>query len=379
MRCAARNPDLEAVDRMSIRSRSAHWYRRVLPRRETDAGADDDGRPVGEVFAEIDALSDGESARRKPKTARRILGLRHRAGLRLVEQPVTEAAGHPAPAFDRLPTDSGLPEVSASELTPELLRAAILQSGCLLVRQLVDRDDAARLAEGIDRAYAARDSRAAGGPADPAYFDEFQPDPRFDLASLREFVRGGGSGLLAADSPRVMLDVLDVFERVGLQRLATEYLGERSAISVDKCLLRKVSPKVFGDSGESGGPKPSAWHQDGAFLGDVRALNVWLSLSRCGDEAPGLDIVPRRLDHIVATGTDGAAFDWSVSREVAEKVGDGVGILRPIFEPGDVLLFDELFLHSTAAEPEMPSMRYAVESWFFAPARFPPEYAPLAF
>ena len=29
-------------------------------------------------------------------------------------------------------------------------------------------------------------------------------------------------------------------------------------------------------------------------MGDVRALNVWLSLSRCGDEAPGMDVVPRR-------------------------------------------------------------------------------------
>ena len=34
-------------------------------------------------------------------------------------------------------------------------------------------------------------------------------------------------------------------------------------------------------------------------MGDARALNLWLSLSRCGDEAPGLDLVPRRLDEIV--------------------------------------------------------------------------------
>ena len=47
-----------------------------------------------------------------------------------------------------------------------------------------------------------------------------------------------------------------------------------------------------------------AWHQDGAFMGDVRALNLWLSLSRCGDESPGLDIVPRRLDDLVATTTE---------------------------------------------------------------------------
>ena len=340
--------------------------------------AGDDSRTVEEVFEEIDSLSHRERARRKPRVARRILRLRHRAGLSLVEEPVTEAPRHPAPAFDRLPGDSGLPEVLPGELTPELLRAAILRSGCLLVRQLVDREDAARLAAGIDRAYAARDAaRASGRSTDRGYFDEFEPEARFDLSSLREFVRG--AGLLGADSPRVMLDVLDVFERVGLQRLATEYLGERSAISVDKCLLRRVNPDVLGDSSKGNGPKPSAWHQDGAFLGDVRALNVWLSLSRCGDEAPGLDIVPRRLDHIVPTGTEGAAFDWSVSRNVAEEVGGGVGILRPIFEPGDVLLFDELFLHSTAAEPEMRSMRYAVETWFFGPSRFPREYAPLAF
>jgi hypothetical protein len=102
-------------------------------------------------------------------------------------------------------------------------------------------------------------------------------------------------------------------------------------------------------------------------------------LSRCGDEAPGLDIVPRRLDRIVPTGTAGAAFDWSVSQTIAEGVSEGVGIVRPVFEPGDILLFDEMFLHSTAAEPGMPNSRYAVESWFFAPSGFPRQYAPLAF
>ena len=110
----------------------------------------------------------------------------------------------------------------------------------------------------------------------------------------------------------------------------------------------------------------------------MRALNVWLSLSRCGDVAPGLDIVPRRLEEIVPTGTEGAVFDWSVSRAVTEEAAGDVEIMRPIFEPGDVLLFDELFLHATAAEPEMPNMRYAVESWFFGPSAFPAGYAPLA-
>ena len=62
-------------------------------------------------------------------------------------------------------------------------------------------------------------------------------------------------------------------------------------------------------------------------MGDVRALNVWLSLSRCGDEAPGMDVVPRRLDHIVPTGTEGAMFEWSVSEQVAEEAAGETGVL----------------------------------------------------
>ncbi len=262
-------------------------------------------------------------------------------------------------------------------MTPSLLRAAILRSGCLLIRGLVDPDEAARLRVEIDRAYDARGAHQEDPGSGAGYFQEFQPDGQFDLAFERALLLGS-AGLWVADSPRMMAEVLDLFDRIGLTRLATEYLGERPAISVNKSLLRKVKPTQIEDTDGSKERSPSAWHQDGAFLGDVRALNVWLSLSRCGDVAPGLDIVPRRLEEIVPTGTEGAVFDWSVSRAVTEEAAGEVAIMRPIFEPGDVLLFDELFLHATAAEPEMPNMRYAVESWYFGPSAFPAGYAPLA-
>ena len=60
------------------------------------------------------------------------------------------------------PNGSGLPEVSPDELTPGLLRAAILRSGCLLVRGLVDPGQATRLVDGIDRAFEAREQRWVG-------------------------------------------------------------------------------------------------------------------------------------------------------------------------------------------------------------------------
>ncbi len=121
---------------------------------------------------------------------------------------------------------------------------------------------------------------------------------------------GSGSPTRRTSSSRCS----SAFERAGLTQVITDYLGERPTISVQKCTLRKVDP----DAGHG-------WHQDGAFMGDVRALNVWLSLSRCGDESPGMDIVPRRLDHIVPTGTEGALFDWSVSPQVAEEAAGDVG------------------------------------------------------
>ena len=106
-------------------------------------------------------------------------------------------------------------------------------------------------------------------------------------------------------------------------------------------------------------------------MGDVRSLNLWLSLSRCGDEAPGLDIVPRRLDTLVATRTDEAVLSYQVSQRKAEEAAGDTPIVRPIFEPGDALFFDELFLHQTGSDPAMPNPRFAIESWFFGAVRLP--------
>jgi hypothetical protein len=347
---------------------TANAVREIGTAHRFDAHAHGAPDSLEELFDRIEALSRENRAARDPQVERRLLGVRHLAGMKLIDEPAANV-DYPAPDFERLPRGSNPPDVTPGDLTPGLLRAAIRDSGCLLVRGLLDQDQAARLREGIDRAIAARQEHWSSGLADSAYYDEFEPDPRFTLRDERRWVHSDSGGLWAADSPRVMFDMLDAFDRSGLRELATDYLGERPAIAVNKCTLRRVKPDTGGGL--------SLWHQDGAFLGEVRALNVWLSLSRCGDVAPGLDIVPRRLDEVLPTGTEGAVFDWSVSQSVAEEAAGESGIARPIFEPGDVLLFDELCLHATAAEPEMPNARYAIESWFFGPSGFPGEYAPL--
>jgi hypothetical protein len=247
------------------------------------------------------------------------------------------------------------------------VRAGILRDGCVLVRGLVERGRALRFAEEIDRSFDERERLHGGGSAAEGYYEEFEPEPPLVVPpDQRSWIKAGG-GVLAVDAPRLAAEMLDMFEEAGVGRLVEGYLGERPLISVEKTTLRKAEPQVSG-----------AWHQDGRFMGDVRALNLWLSLSHCGDEAPGLDIVPKRLDGIVATSTDEAVLDIQVSQAKAEEAAGDTPIARPIFEPGDALLFDDLFLHKTGSEPTMPKARYAIESWFFGGSAFPREYGPVA-
>jgi hypothetical protein len=75
--------------------------------------------------------------------------------------------------------------------------------------------------------------------------------------------------------------------------------------------------------------------------------------------APSIDLVARRIDHLVETGTGSAAFAWSVAREVGDRVG-GADIVRPVFAAGDALILDQLSLHRTGVGPGMTRTRYAL-------------------
>ena len=358
-------PPMRLFRRGKQREGSVAVVERPVVDRPTEI-TDDFVGSTDELFAEIERLTEANRAGRDRETERRLVHLRHTAGVRVLIQNGARPE-HPRPDFDSLPAAQVLPEIAAETVTPELLRAGILRDGCLLVRGLVDRDAALRFAAQIERAYSERERLAAGDEPEAGYYEEFRAIPPYEIAEgARMWVKEGG-GLLAPDSPLLTFEMLEMFRAAGLPDLVGAYLGERPLISLQKTTLRKAEPQV-----------PGAWHQDGAFMGDVRALNLWLSLSRCGDEAPGLDLVPRRLEHIVATATDEAVLDYQVSQAKAEEAAGDKPITRPIFEPGDALFFDELFLHQTGSDPSMPKPRFAIESWFFGGSAFPGEYGPLA-
>ncbi|GBD46098.1 hypothetical protein HRbin41_00917 [bacterium HR41] len=319
-----------------------------------------------ELLDAVAAMAADNRRERSLDKERELLRLRHRAANALIAETESEPP-FPEPNFSLIPEGETLPEFTPEQLSPELIRAGMLRQGCVLVRGLFDRAAAERMAQEIDRAFAVRERALAGEGGDAAYYEPFDPPSDHEVnLGVRAWVREGG-GLLAADAPKLAFDMFEMFDQAGILDIVGGYLGEHPLISIEKTTLRKAEPQV-----------PGAWHQDGRFMGPVRALNMWVSLSRCGDISPGLDIVPKRLEHYLATQTDEAVLDYQISQKMAEEAAGDLPILRPIFEPGDVLFFDEMFLHQTGSDPSMPNPRYAIECWFFGGSKFPQEYGALA-
>jgi hypothetical protein len=323
---------------------------------------------VGEdeqLVAKIERLVELNRAAPSIEQERLLLHLRNLLGIRLLERDA-EDRGFPEPDYASLPSGSLLPEIEPKDLNPNVLRAAILRSGCVLVRGMIDRRPAQGFAKQIDRAFKERGRYDDEKSFNDRLYLPFEPDPRRGMRLPRDWIKSGG-GVLAVDSPRLSFELGEMLRNVGLPELVGGYLSDAPLTTGDKTTLRKAEPAVSG-----------AWHQDGKFMGEVKALNLWLSLSHCGVDAPGLDLVPRRLEQHVATQTDEAMMPNQVSQRVAEEAAGERPILRPSFEPGDALLFDDLFLHKTASDPGMRRPRYAVESWFFVASGFPGDYVPLA-
>ncbi len=325
---------------------------------------------VQELAGEIERVTELNRADPDADRERMLLHLRNELGIRLLTDaevdPSYADSCYAEPDFAALPDGDALPEIEPDELTPGLLRAGILRHGCVLVRGLVARRAAQDFAKQIDRAFTERARHDADRSFNDRYYLPFEHDPRRGVRLLREWIKAGG-GVLAVDSPTLSFQLGELYRACSLPELVRGYLGADPLVSGDKSTLRKAEPKVTG-----------GWHQDGKFMGDVKALNLWLSLSHCGDDAPGLDIVPRRLERHVQTETDEAMMTNQISQRIAEETAGDHSIMRPIFEPGDALLFDELFLHKTASEPTMRHPRYAVENWFFSASGFPAGYVPLA-
>lgn len=327
---------------------------------------------AGHLIEAVETLRSAVRLDPDPALEQRLVELRH-----LAFAEVAGGEGRPTwpPSYPDLTADvAEPPRVRPGDLSSDVLGSAIVNHGALHVEGFLRQEQVTSLVDGIDRAFAGRDRWGEDDTVDESpWFVPFVPSPEHMPAVLsRQWVREGG-GVWAADSPRVFARMLEAFDDLGLGEVIGGYLGERPAISMRKCTLRRCPADLA----------HADWHQDGAFLGhDVRSVNVWLALTTCGgdSDAPGLEYVPRRVA-LQETGTKGAYFEWSVGPDqISEVVAEtGSAVVRPRFEAGDALLFDDRFLHRTAVAPSLGTDRYAIESWFFAPSTYPADQIPLVF
>ncbi len=234
-------------------------------------------------------------------------------------QPASAFASWPVPVDDLdLGGPARIPVVSPGELSADAVRRAIASRGSAYVPGLISPTWVQRFVDGIEHVLAVREANKDKPYKTHSSWFRGLPLPRDEAISLaRPWVAGDG-GMLACDSPRLLDMVFAAYEEVGLKQVLTDYLGERPILSGNKATLRRARLEGKTD-----------WHQDGAFLGSnagIRALNVWVALTDCGVDAPGMDIVPRRFESVQETGTGGAIFDWAVGtghggRPVGRRAG----------------------------------------------------------
>lgn len=325
---------------------------------------------AGRSLEAVDLLQSALRDRADRRLERLAVRLRHQAFHELAAK-ASPVASWP-PSFDpRFDDDGRIPEIHRSGLDAETLKAGVFGRGALVVRELFGPEEVRRLREAVRasfRAYDRSDHGESAGRRDAWLHPHTLAETPEQRLNDRRWVRKA-SGVLAADSPRALSRLVAATDSAGVSTILAELFGERPALSVLKTTLRIVLPGRVVDHG---------WHQDGAFLGaDVRSINMWVALSDCGDDAPTLQMVPRRLESVLGSGGEGSAFSWSMSTKEVESLCGPSGPQWLHFSAGDVVFFDHLNLHSTAISEGMTKDRLAIEAWFFAPSGFPYDRIPL--
>ncbi len=265
--------------------------------------------------------------------------------------------------------EGGIPVIPGDELNAHILSKAILEYGHLIVRDYIPRTAIKPLRTAIDLALAARVAAYTGelGRIDEAWYYESPHFPGNHVSysrrhATKKFTLTGSIPVI--DSPRASFELMELYHELGLPNLMREFFADEPLIATRKWMFRLVAPRQDVDDGIGGG-----WHQDGQFMGDsIQTLNLWAPLSHCGDgtNAPGIAIIPKRINEVVEYGTRGAKLDWTVGADLVSEIAEIAPVVRPRFRPGDALFFDHFSLHRSGHAESQTENRYAIECWFYA-------------
>jgi ectoine hydroxylase-related dioxygenase (phytanoyl-CoA dioxygenase family) len=208
-----------------------------------------------------------------------------------------------------------------------------LESGIAHLRGAIPLETIVHLRDRAERAFAARDERAAASA----------PAAVLDIPYVRRFI------------------ALDEFARADeivpapARQLARAYLGHEPEAAPDR-YIREIRPERV--------DAHLPYHQDEAIL-RRKTVNVWWPLSRSGDVSPGLELVrfshARLLEPAPVPGSPFAVENVRLEENAVRTAFAEDRFFRPIVEPGDVLVFTGATIHRTYAVPGMRLSRLSVE------------------
>jgi hypothetical protein len=336
----------------------------VFRRRAPQPAAPTDDRAPARV-AELTAMN------RRARTAdrdRELLRQRRAAFPTLLASgPAGNSKSEPVP--DPFPGRTGVIEINGRDLDRELVAGTVRAHGCLLVREFLPPETVQMLLERVEAVFAAWDRWPTATAAEKVelarVYEPYVPDA--DLALMLDVIRSNRDRerIMLADSPSVHFDVCEALDACGVRDLLEAYFGDTPAMTVTKSAMHRMSLRdnVLG------------FHQDTAVFDNVArgAMNFWIALTACGVDAPGLEVLPMRLNAPLERTHGRMAVDPALIDSL------GVPTVIPRFEPGDALVFDEFLVHRTAMAPQMSNVRYSLENWFFTAASLPPSEGGLVF
>lgn len=219
--------------------------------------------------------------------------------------------------------------------------------GVVVLRRVLSSEIVAALGAAADRKFDVMTEAAAAGTIDPqdrVYLDQH--------AIAVDGVSAGG------------VDCRKWLESV-FSPIAAKILGH-AVTSHMFSFFRRVEPTDT----EDGLGLSLPWHQDQTIL-QAPLVNLWVPFGACGREAPGLELVTRRLEDRVPTETTGANVysrgGLSIaSATVQQRFADTLWC--PEFAVGDAMLFLGSTVHRTSVLPGMTKRRTSVDFRFVTAA-----------
>jgi hypothetical protein len=249
------------------------------------------------------------------------------------------------PMTGEIDADSLAPIIDrrAQDWTPEALHETFVRYGCAVVRRMAPIEAVQEVEAAVAAAYSVKTTPG-----------KHVCDPEIAAASA-----GRVSGYELVDTP-----LLSRF-------LALVYEGQayrRSSVTARR--IRVVDTEMDWQ-------KPLDLHLDCQIHPFRFTVNFWIPFQDCGVEAPGLQLLPlgyretrRYAGFTGAVQRDGQPWNWNYFEvdffdpdQIMKDFGDNA-FLRPVMQPGDLIVSSNWIIHGSYRTPQMRSARTNIEVRF---------------